>query len=141
MLVVKCKKTHQNASLPKQNQLGDAGLDLTCAVWEIQGDQFIVDTGIAVDLPQGCPALLLPRSGIVNTGLRLANGVGLIDPNYRGSLKLVFDIVDKTKDRYKIGDRVGQLLVLRNIAPVHCIETTELSPSNRGTQGFGSSGK
>ena len=141
MLVIKCKKTHQNATLPKPNQDGDAGLDLTCAVWEIQGSQFIVDTGIAIDLPRGCPALLLPRSSIVNTGLRLANGVGLIDPNYRGSLKLVFDIVDKTKDRYKIGDRVGQLLVLRNIAPVQCIETAELSPSNRGTKGFGSSGK
>lgn len=139
MIDLKFKKLHPKAEIPKQMREGDAGLDLTCTNLVFSGgDQITYHTGIAVEIPEGYCGLLLPRSSVVKTSLALSNSVGLIDSNYRGELKLVFE---RSRDGaiYLPGDRIGQLLIIKTPA-LNIQEVSELSDSNRGKNGFGSSG-
>ena len=83
--------------------------------------------------------MIFPRSSISNTGLILSNSVGVVDSGYRGEIKFRFKWIKDTTD-YNVGDRVGQLIIL----PYPSIETEEaeeLSSTERGEGGFGSSGK
>lgn len=137
---MKVKKTLQNAVLPKVSLVGDAGFDLTAAYLEIRDNQYIYDTGIALEIPKGYFGLLAPRSSIIKTCLRLANSVGILDSNYRGSVKVVFDKIDNSNGIYPIGDRIAQVILVPFYTPL--IELVdELSDSNRGSGGFGSSGR
>jgi dUTP pyrophosphatase len=140
---VKFKKLNTNAIVPKYSKSGDAGLDLTATSKDsLNNPQYgFVEygTGLAVEIPEGYVGLLFPRSSISNTGLIMANSVGVIDSGYRGEIKFRFKYIPGTAD-YNIGDRVGQLIIL----PYPSIETEEvdeLNSSERGEGGFGSSGK
>jgi dUTP diphosphatase len=129
--------------LPAYARPGDAGLDL-CAAHAVTvepGARVLVGTGIALAIPAGFAALVLPRSGLaLRHGLTVLNSPGLIDAGYRGEVKvLVFNADARTAVKLARGDRVAQLVVQR-IEEVQLTEVDELPGSERGTGGFGSSG-
>lgn len=139
---LKIKKLHENAIIPSRSKEGDIGLDLTAisvTVVDKGGYGYVeYDTGISVEPEPGYYCLVYPRSSISNTGLWLANGVGLIDPGYTGSIKARFKYVPNT-NKYNVGDRIAQL-VIKKAEDVDIELVEELSQSERGEGGFGSSG-
>lgn len=154
---VKIKKLHPDAVIPRYAKAGDAGLDLVAVEKDISKVQshgvVVMNTGIAVEIPEGHVGLVYPRSSIYKSTARLANSVGVIDSNYRGEIKVVFDmsipimtsILELTPNEphvkdYDKGDRVAQL-VITPIPHVEFEEVEDLSETNRGDGGFGSTGK
>ena len=139
------QRLHPDAVVPSNARPGDAGLDL-CAVHDVDlaaaGGRGIVGTGIAVELPWGHAALVLPRSGLArNHGVTCLNAPGLIDAGYRGELQVLLVNTDPTTP-YTVhaGDRIAQLLVVPFPA-VELVEVDELAPSERGDRGWGHSGR
>ena len=100
----------------------------------------IIDSGIAIEIPDGFVGLVFPRSSIKSTGHRLSNAVGVIDSGYRGSIQAYFDIIDSSLMYYEVGDRFAQLIILP-YPQIEFKEVKELSESERNDKGFGSSGK
>ena len=142
---LKVKKLAENAVLPKYAKPGDAAMDLTAISLEYNNGQAIYGTGLGFEIPAGHVGLIFPRSSICKKDLTLSNSVGVIDSGYRGEVKFVFNM--KTPkglqfgvSHYKIGDRIGQLLVIP-YPTLEVEEVQELSDTEHGTGGFGSSGK
>jgi dUTP pyrophosphatase len=136
---IKFKKVRENASPPFRAKLGDGGHDLAASFIEDLGDQVKVYTGIAVEPSEGWVLLAMPRSSIVKSGFRLSNSVGLIDNQYRGEIVAIFD-KKNPKAVINIGDRIIQLVPMR-VPFIELEEVTELSETERGTGGFGSTGQ
>jgi dUTP pyrophosphatase len=138
---VKFKKLTKHASTPTYSKEGDAGLDLVAVDTYHDRDYSFVEygTGLAVEIPEGYVGLLFPRSSISKTDFSLANSVGIIDSNYRGEVKMRFRTSPYNGMEYDIGDRIGQLVIMP-YPKIDLVEVTELSDSNRGAGGFGSSG-
>lgn len=139
---VRFKKLDEKAVTPTRAHATDAGLDLTATSKypDINGC-IVFGTGIAVEIPTGHVGLLFPRSSVSRTGLVLTNCVGVIDSGYRGEVLMKFRICGYgDRYEYNIGDRIGQLVIIP-IPQVELIESDELSDSERGTGGYGSSGK
>ena len=142
---VKIKKLHENAVIPSYAKPGDAGMDLTATSRSTDDiGNIVYGTGLAVEIPEGYVGLIFPRSSNAKTDLYLTNHVGVIDSGYRGELMFKFRKADCTKNYlearlYEIGDRVGQLIIIPYPA-IEFDEVAELSNSDRGTGGFGSSG-
>ena len=103
----------------------------------------MVPTGIAIALPPGVAGLVLPRSGLAaRHGIGVVNGPGLIDPNYRGEVNVILVNLGSERFEAAAGDRIAQLLLVPFASPA--VELAdELPPSgdDRGTGGFGSSGR
>ncbi len=143
-MVIRFKKLVVDAIIPTYAKLGDAGLDLTAISKEDKGETpegFIeYGTGIAIEIPEGFVGYIFPRSSITNKPMILKNSVGVIDSGYRGEIKLRFladlDNVDKN---YKIGERIGQLIIMP-IPIIKLEEVEELTNSERGVGGHGSTG-
>ena len=143
MTELQVARLRDDAILPAQAYDGDAGLDLAaCEHAELgPGERAAVGTGIAVAIPDGYAGLVLPRSGLAaRHGLTIVNAPGLIDSGYRGELKVIILNTD-SREPFVIepGMRIAQL-VLVEVASVHLAEVEELSESERGAAGFGSSG-
>lgn len=143
-LTVKFKKLHPDATLPTRAKLGDAGMDITCVdsgVLDPFSDKYTYSTGFSMELPPGHVGLLFPRSSISKTTLSLTNSVGVIDEGYRGEIKVIFQAKNSGMNTiYNKGDRIVQLVIL----PIPTIKTEwaeELSTTERGEGGFGSTGK
>jgi dUTP pyrophosphatase len=136
---VKFKKLNKDAVIPKYSRDGDVGLDLVAVGVDDRSYLYTeFDTGLAVEIPDGYFGMIVPRSSITNKGHTLKNSVGIIDSNYRGSIK--FRMTKNTiGDAYNVGERVGQLIILP-YPKIEPIESDELSDTNRGTNGYGSSG-
>jgi dUTP pyrophosphatase len=123
---------------------GDAGYDLRTAesfsLWP--GERVTVPTGVAIALPPGVAGLVTPRSGLASAhGISVVNGPGLIDPNYRGEIRVVLVNLGDSRFEAAVGDRIAQLLLVPFVAPDACV-VDELPPSDdRGENGFGSSGR
>ena len=132
------------ARIPEQAYEGDAGFDL-CALEDIvitaAGGRASVRTGIALEIPERCAGLVLPRSGLaMRHGVTLTNSPGLIDAGYRGEICVLLLNTDPSEDfAITAGDRIAQLVIVRFEAP-KLVELTELAESARGEGGFGSSG-
>jgi len=140
-LVIKIKKMNPNAVIPKYAKPGDACMDLVAVErWIDDCDNVCLNTGLAMEIPQGFVGLLFPRSSISKTGLRLANCVGVIDSGYRGPIMFKFKQHDDSLFNYKIGDRVGQIMILP-YPQIDFLESDELSDTSRGSGGFGSTGE
>lgn len=141
-MILKIKKLHDNAVIPSYAKPGDAGLDLV-ATDIIEESMYMVKygTGLAVEIPEGYVGLLFPRSSVSKTNLTLANSVGVIDSGYRGQIMCVFNKINNPMlQSYKVGDKVAQLVLVA--APQFSInEVNELSTTERGDGGFGSTGK
>ena len=103
----------------------------------------MVPTGVAVALPAGACGLVLPRSGLAaRHGIGVVNGPGLIDPNYRGEINAI--LVNHGSEAFSAsaGDRIAQLLIVPFLSPaVELVDELPPSGDDRGTGGFGSSGR
>ncbi len=140
-MTIKFKKLYKNAVTPSYAKPGDAGLDLT-ATTIISNTTFEVTygTSIAVEIPEGYVGLIFPRSSIRKYDLQLSNSVGVIDSGYRGELQFTFNKTQGLDSlKYKIGDRIGQLVILP-YPQIELVEVNQLSSTERGDEGFGSSG-
>jgi dUTP pyrophosphatase len=138
---VKIKKMHANAVIPKYAKPGDAGLDLTATSEEWNEDKSMVTyrTGLAVEIPEGYVGLVFPRSSVSKTTLNLTNSVGVIDSGYRGEIMFKFRYLEEGMI-YDVGDRIGQLIIMP-YPQVEFEEVEDLSSTERGEGGFGSTGK
>ena len=133
---VKIKKLRERAIIPKDAKPGDAGIDLSAADRSVKGIWITYYTGLAIEIPEGYVGLLFPRSSVYKTEQRLANSVGVIDSGYRGEIMMKFN---RSMKEYQVGDRIGQLIILP-YPQIEFEEVKELSETNRGTGGFGSTG-
>lgn len=136
---VKFKKVSDRAEIPFYAKKGDAGMDLVATTLMRTGKYFEYGTDLAMEIPQGYVGLLFPRSSISKTDHSLRNSVGVIDSGYRGEIKLRMSIPNLGEREYNIGDKVGQLIIIK-LPWVEIEEVEELSDTDRGEGGFGSTG-
>jgi len=179
-MIVKIKKLHADAVLPKYAQSTDAGMDLVATSKEYdEHGNAVYGCGLAMEIPKGYVGLLFPRSSNSKMELSLTNAVGVIDSGYRGEVMAKFrctrrlsslpklyqrigyflfnfkfltwffgsesattcvSIIHDKKHEYQIGDRFAQLIIMP-YPEVEFEEADELSDSDRGSGGYGSSGK
>lgn len=139
MVKIKVKKLHPNAVLPKMMTDGAVGFDLTATSVKLDQEKGvnIYGTGLAFEIPKGYGMFIFPRSSVYKLCTMMANSVAVIDCDYRGEVHVIF------KDsvyRYSIGDRIAQAVILP-IPEVEYEEVDELSDTERGSGGLGSTGK
>lgn len=167
-LKVKIKRLHPDAVIPKYAKAGDAGLDLVATSVTYADDTkkpySELGTGISVEIPEGYVGLIFPRSSISKTIHSLCNAVGVIDSGYRGEITFRFnytgtaafiqihrmqnnlseaqyrEVYPKGEEAYKIGDKIGQLIILP-YPQVTFEEVEELTETERGANGYGHTGK
>lgn len=140
-LVVPFKKLHEAAIIPTYAKPGDAGLDFI-ATEVISSTTFDVTygTGLAMEIPNGHVGLIFPRSSIRNYELSLSNSVGVIDSGYRGEIQFTFKKLNGLDSlKYKVGDKIGQIIIMP-YPYIQTVEAAELSITERGVNGFGSTG-
>lgn len=161
---VKIKKLHPDAIIPKYAKPGDAGMDLvaTSKIYDEEGN-VSYGTGLAFEIPQGYVGLLFPRSSNCKKDLLLCNSVGVVDSGYRGEIFFKFKpspfytggenssyfdeiVLSQNKDEhyegiseYIVGDRIGQIIIMP-YPSIEFEEVEELSSTERGEGGFGSTG-
>jgi dUTP pyrophosphatase len=139
---VRIKKLNENAVIPSYAKDGDAGMDLV-ATRIISNTTFDVSYGtdLAMEIPNGFVGLVFPRSSIRKYELALSNSVGVIDSGYRGELQATFKKTNGLDSlAYKVGDRIAQIMIIPH-PPIEFDEVAELSDTERGEGGFGSTGK
>lgn len=139
---IKFKALRAGARLPKQATPGAAGWDLTAAedVRLEPGQAVVVPTGWAVEIPPGLEMQVRSRSGLATKGVVVANSPGTIDSDYRGEVGVILINSGKAVFDIKKGDRVAQA-VFAEVPRVSLEVFTELTPTDRGSGGFGSTGK
>lgn len=141
---VKIKKVNPSAQIPSYAKAGDAGMDLIATSIISESDtQITYGLGISLEIPEGFVGLVFPRSSIRKTRLQLSNSVGVIDSGYRGELQATFNKINNnsvSENDYKVGDRVCQIMIIPH-PDIQFEETDELSETERGEGGFGSTGK
>jgi dUTP pyrophosphatase len=140
---LRVRRLDPRATIPSRAYEHDAGLDLY-AVEDLllaPGERASVGTGISVEIPAGQAGLVLPRSGLAHRyGIALVNAPGLIDSGYRGELRVLLLNTDPREPfPVAVGDRIAQLVLVPVQAP-QVVESEELTASERGHGGFGSSG-
>ena len=141
-VLIKVKKLDSSAVIPTYSKVGDAGMDLTITR-EIENTSFSVSYGfgIAMEIPKGFVGLIFPRSSIRNQDLILSNCVGVIDSGYRGELQATYKKTNGLDSiKYKVGERGAQIVILP-YPTIYMTEVPELSNTERGDGGFGSTGK
>jgi dUTP diphosphatase len=141
-LEVAFQRLRDEAVVPTRAYDGDAGLDLSaCERVVLQpGERGMVNTGLAVAVPEGYAGFVQPRSGLASRhGITIVNTPGLVDSGYRGELRIVLLNTD-ARESFVVepGMRIAQLVVVP-VATVDPIEVEELPESERGVRGFGSS--
>ncbi len=139
---MKVKLVNEYAQLPTRGSKDAAGLDLYCPFHiKVPADsQKKIPLGIAVEIPKGHMGLLVPRSSMSKTPLRCANSVGIVDADYRGEISIVYENVSCSDYMIFRGDRIAQLIIVP-ITVVDVEEVQTLSETERGTGGYGSTGK
>lgn len=148
---VRIKKLHPNAVIPTYAKDGDAGMDLTAVTKSYDRDGNVVyGTGLAFEIPEGYVGLIFPRSSLSRLDIALSNCVGVIDSGYRGEVTVKFKpaMLFNREQRpiilnnrtYEVGERVAQIIIIP-YPQITFIEADELSETERGTGGYGSSGK
>jgi len=138
---IKIKKISTDATTPTRSNLSDAGWDLySSEETHIQpGHRALVKTGIAMEIPEGFAGLIWPRSGLaVKNGIDVFAGV--VDAGYRGDVGVCLFNSSAQEVHIKQGDRISQIL-FQSIPQFRIVEATELTDTNRGSGGFGSTGK
>lgn len=157
---VKIKRLNEKAVMPKKAHPSDAGFDLVATSREVDAmGNIVYGTGLAFEIPEGYVGLIFPRSSISRTSLALSNAVGVIDSHFRGEVTFKFKAAqmvneydtasgrkiiafdsDETVYAYMPGERIGQLIIMP-YPEVEFEEANELSVTDRGTGGYGSTGK
>jgi dUTP pyrophosphatase len=145
---IQFKKLNPQAQKPEFGKPLDAGADLVATSVQTNGNhQLVYGTGLAVEIPEGMVGLVFPRSSIRSFDLSMSNSVGVIDSGYRGEIMVTFNIVHTESHTvyepyrvYEIGDRIAQLVIMP-VPLAQYVEVEELSETQRGTDGHGSTGK
>lgn len=142
---VRVKRVLEGAKLPTYGSACAAGADLYACLEEavtIQpGETVFIPTGIALEVPQGCAGLIYARSSMgAKRGLAPANKVGVIDSDYRGQVMVALHNHSALPQSVEPQERIAQLLITPVYTPGF-VETEELSDTQRGAGGFGSTGK
>ena len=141
---INLKKLNETAKLPIYATQDSAGMDLYANIKEalkIQPlERVIIPTGISIELPTGFEAQIRPRSGAaIKNGITVINSPGTIDPDYRGEIKVGLINLSNEPVIIMPCDRIAQMVIAK-YEKVEWKEVTELSNTNRGTGGFGSTG-
>lgn len=143
---IKFKKLDPRAVTPVRAHSTDAGIDLTCTQITTEINEcgqliLVYHTGLAIEIPDGYFGLLVPRSSVYKKSLMLTNCAGVIDSGYRGEVMAKFrNTTDVIPAVYKDGERFAQLLILP-VPDVTFVESDELSETERGEGGYGSTSK
>lgn len=148
---VKIKKLHEDAVIPSYAHDTDAGLDLVATSYEYKSDIdcHVYGTGLAVEIPEGHVGLIYPRSSNRKTNAYMCNHVGVIDSGYRGEVMISFKnrdmnlqegVIPQLTKPYEVGDKIAQLIIMP-YPKIKFVEVDELSDSDRGENGHGSSGR
>lgn len=140
---VRVQKLVPDAKMPQAAHEGDAAYDLYSAVdYELRpGERYAVPTGIAIEIPEGYEGQVRPRSGLAaKEGVTVLNTPGTIDSGYRGEVKTIMINLGDRPFKVSKGVRISQLAI-RPVPQVEFIEVDELSDTERGEGGFGSSGQ
>lgn len=157
---VKIKKLYEDSILPTKAHATDAGYDLYAHSKSYDDDGNVVyGSGVAMEIPKGYVGLVFPRSSNAKKDLILSNSVGVIDSGYRGEISFKFkknlklrieygtmgfgneiELVKGGYKEYSVGERVGQIIIMP-YPEIEFVEVDELSDSERGVGGYGSSGK
>lgn len=145
MSTIRVKKLHPKAILPTYGSASAAGADLYACldapVTIEPGEIFWVPTGIALEVPVGCAGLIYARSSMgTKRGLAPANKVGVVDSDYRGEIKVVLLNHSKQPQTLEPGERVAQFVITPVLTPSY-EEVEDLTDTDRGVGGFGSTGK
>lgn len=139
-VTVKFKKLAENAVIPTKGTPDSAGFDLTATSRTFTGGKWVYGTGIAMEIPKGYVGLAFPRSSVSNKNMSLANSVGVIDSDYRGEITAKFRPDADYPVVYNVGERIAQIIIIP-YPEVEFEEVEELSDTDRGTGGYGSTGK
>ena len=166
-LKVKIKKLVENAVIPTYAKDGDAGMDLVATSMSEDGyGNIVYGTGLAFEIPKGYVGLVFPRSSNAKTNMYLTNSEGVVDSGYRGEISFKYKVVHNTGsflkwwwenkilkkkepkisiyalgyNVYKVGDRVGQLIIMP-YPSIEFEEVDKLSETERGVNGYGSTGR
>jgi dUTP pyrophosphatase len=141
---VRIKKLNETAVIPSYAKDGDAGMDLVAtSIISSTSTQITYGIGLALEIPKGFVGLIFPRSSVRKTRLMLSNCVGVVDSGYRGELQATFNKINNdsvSENDYKVGDRIAQIMIIPH-PPIEFEEVDELSDTERGDGGFGSTGK
>lgn len=135
-------KLTDGAPLPRHARQGDAGMDLTSreTVEIAPQGTVMVHTGVAMEIPEGYVGLCFPRSGLASKrGINLTNCVGVIDSGYRGEIMAPLYNAGHETQVVERGERIFQIAIVP-FATCECVEADELSSTERGQGGFGSTG-
>ena len=146
MEMLKIKKVRENGKVPQRATSGSAGLDLCaatdCPITLKCGETAVIPTGIAIALPsENYGAFVFARSGLaVKHGIGLLNSVGVIDSDYRG--EIMVGVINQIEEEYTIqpGERIAQLVVMP-VSVMPAAEVDNLDETDRGSGGFGSTGR
>lgn len=137
-MILKIKKLHLDAQVPKYAHHDDAGMDIYAVTKEVKEKFIEYGTGLSFEIPIDHVMFIYPRSSLSNKDLIMANHVGVLDSGYRGELKLRFRKIGD--DVYEVGERIGQIIIVP-FPRIEFTEVEELSETNRGEGGWGSTGK
>lgn len=137
---LKIKKLNSNARLPSRAHPDDAGIDLYSLGDYIikSGETKVVQTGIALEIPHGYVGLIWDKSGISSKGVKTLGGV--IDAGYRGEVGVIIHNLSDSDFTFVNNSKVAQMLI-QKVELFEIEEVDDLHASNRGTGGFGSTGK
>ena len=143
LLKIKFKKKDEQSKLPTKGSLHAACFDVYAHSVKVQRpNTMIVGLGFSTEIPVGYKGIIVPRSSLSKTDWMLANSIGVIDADYRGEWMMVFKCLGEMIWQplpFGVGDRCGQLY-FEQITPFEIEETEELSDTERGEGGFGSTG-
>lgn len=159
-MIVKIKKVNNDAVIPKLGSSGASGFDLVAISYTKKNKYVEYDTGLAFEIPKGYMGLVCPRSSVSETevGTYMRNSVGIIDSDYRGTIKMRFSYAHNRsadprdlfwsemnstssyiKIPYEIGQKIGQIIFVPSPF-VELEEVSDLEDTERGDGGFGSTG-
>lgn len=137
-------KTITDRYRPVRSNPNDAGADLVArdTVWLQKGKRTLVPTGVYVEIPVGYVGILAPRSSLSKFNIIMTNSIGVIDSDYRGEIMASLMYIGENEYGHTIqaDERIVQLIIMPIVLPSFNV-VSELSETNRGSGGFGSTGK
>lgn len=145
-MTIKFKKLDPRAVVPTKGTPGSAGYDLTAVSITTETNEvgqvvIVYHTGLAMEIPEGYEGEIRPRSSIYKKPLRMCNAPGTIDSDYRGEITVKFTVTtDVVPSVYKEGEKFAQILIKKS-EDVQFEESAELSETDRGEGGYGSTGE
>ena len=144
MTKIQIKKLSKDVLTPKYETSGSSGMDIAAYIeGDIiinPGDKALIPSGFSLSIPKGYEVQIRPRSGLAaKKSITVLNTPGTIDADYRGELKIILINHSKEKFSVKKGERIAQMVVCP-VTQAQLEEVEELSVTNRGAGGFGSTG-